>query len=165
MRILVLCTHNSARSQMAEGLIRHHARERRTEIEVHSAGTERTFVKADAVRAMAEVGIDIGEHTSKRLDEVPEPWRFDLVLTVCDFANDACPAYPASTVRRHVSLPDPSGAPLARWRQVRDALSAIAAALLDAVDDQSWPSDAQLDAIAARVLGDGGAEATVERAP
>ncbi len=116
MRILVLCTHNSARSQMAEGWLRHHAREAGLEADIHSAGTEATRVKPEAVEAMREVGVDISGHASKTLHDLPDPWGFDLVLTVCDAANEACPAYPARTTRLHVSFPDPSGQDPERWR-------------------------------------------------
>ena len=123
MRLLVLCSHNSARSQMAEGWLRHYAGELGLEAEVCSAGTEKTFVKPDAVAVMAEVGIDIGNHTSKSLDELPDSWNFDVVITVCDSAQAACPVYPAATRCLHLPFPDPSGSPLERWRAVRDALS------------------------------------------
>lgn len=123
MRLLVLCSHNSARSQMAEGWLRHYAGELGLEAEVCSAGTEKTFVKPDAVAVMAEVGIDIGNHTSKSLDELPDSWNFDVVITVCDSAQAACPVYPAATRCLHLPFPNPSGSPLERWRAVRDALS------------------------------------------
>lgn len=132
-RILVLCTHNSARSQMAEGWIRHHAAAQRVDLEVWSAGTERTRVKPDAIAAMAEVGIDLSTHTSKRLDDIPDPWGFDVVLTVCDSANEACPVYPARTTRLHVAFHDPSGHPMRRWREVRDAIGALSHALVRAI--------------------------------
>lgn len=132
-RVLVLCTHNSARSQMAEGWIRRHAATQGVDVEVWSAGTERTRVKPDAIAAMAEVGIDLSTHGSKRLDEVPDPWTFDVVLTVCDSANEACPVYPARTTRLHVAFPDPSGEPLARWRDVRDAIGAMSRDLVRAI--------------------------------
>jgi arsenate reductase len=123
-RILFLCTHNSARSQMAEGLLRHLGGER---FEVFSAGTEATRVHPLAVRAMAEVGIDISGQQSKTLDRyLGEP--FDVVITVCDQANEACPVFPGAKERWHWSLPDPSRATgtedeqLAVYRMVRDAL-------------------------------------------
>lgn len=143
-RVLVLCTHNSARSQMAEGWLRRHATERGLALDVHSAGTERTFVKPDAIAAMAEVGIDLGAHSSKRLDEVPDPWAFDVVLTVCDSANEACPVYPARTTRLHVAFPDPSGHPLERWREVRDALRDAMARLVDALAAGRTPTEEEV---------------------
>ncbi|MEJ2666662.1 MAG: arsenate reductase ArsC [Deinococcales bacterium] len=144
MRLLVLCTHNSARSQMMEGWLREHARRPALDLEVRSAGTEKTRVKPDAIAVMAEVGIDLSDHASKTLFELPDPWAFDLVLTVCDDANEACPAYPARTVRRHVSVPDPSGHDLATWRAVRDGLGRMSRLLVDALGDARIPSDAEL---------------------
>ena len=126
MRLLVLCTHNSARSQMAEGWLKHYAQAQGLALEVHSAGTEKTRVKPDAITVMNEVGIDISQHTSKTLWEVPDPWQFDVVVTVCDSANDTCPSYPAETTRLHVSFVDPSGQGLEQWRSVRDALGKMA---------------------------------------
>ncbi|MBI4507958.1 MAG: arsenate reductase ArsC, partial [Chloroflexi bacterium] len=103
-RVLFLCTHNSARSQMAEGWLRHLAGER---YEAHSAGTVATAVRPLAIRAMAEVGVDIAEHESKTVDRyVDQPW--DAVITVCDEANAACPVFPGGRQRLHWSLPDPS---------------------------------------------------------
>lgn len=140
-RVLVLCTHNSARSQMAEGWLRHHAVEAGLDLDVWSAGTERTRVKPDAITVMAEVGIDLGAHTSKRLDEVPEPWSFDVVLTVCDAANETCPSYPARTTRLHVSFPDPSGHDLTRWREVRDAIGAMSSRLVETLRAGGTPTE------------------------
>jgi len=144
MRLLVLCTHNSARSQMMEGWLRHHAAEAALEVEVWSAGTERTRVKPDAIRVMGEVGIDLTPHASKTLLELPDPWAFDVVLTVCDDANEACPTYPARTTRRHVSVPDPSGRSLAAWREAREGLGRMSRMLVDALARDRVPSDAQL---------------------
>ncbi|MFN2321630.1 MAG: arsenate reductase ArsC [Trueperaceae bacterium] len=143
-RVLILCTHNSARSQMAEGWLRRHAAERTLELDVHSAGTERTSVKPDAIAAMAEVGVDLAAHTSKRLDEVADPWAFDVVLTVCDSANEACPVYPARTTRLHVAFPDPSGQPLERWREVRDAIGDAMARLADALAAGRIPTEEEV---------------------
>ncbi|QWK22509.1 arsenate reductase ArsC [Thermus antranikianii] len=145
MRLLVLCTHNSARSQMAEGWLRHWAREMGVDLEVHSAGTEKTFVKEEAKRVMAEVGIDLTGHFSKTLFELPDPWNFHLVLTVCDAAKEACPAYPAKTEKRHVSFPDPSGKSLEEWRRVRDALGRMARYLVENLKAGRIPTDAELN--------------------
>ena len=154
-RVLVLCTHNSARSQMAEGWIRHHAARSGFDIEAWSAGTERTRVKDEATTVMAEAGIDISGHTSKRLDELPDPWEFDLVLSVCDSANEACPAYPARTERLHVSFPDPSGQELARWREVRDAIGVMCAALVEALAASEVPEERVLRDLSGVPSGEG----------
>jgi arsenate reductase len=144
MRLLVLCTRNSARSQMAEGWLRHWAREMGVDLEVHSAGTEKTFVKEEAKRVMAEVGISLEGHVSKTLYEVPDPWDFHLVLTVCDAAKEACPAYPAKTEKRHVSFPDPSGKPVEEWRRVRDALGRMSRYLVENLKRGRIPTDEEL---------------------
>ena len=123
-RVLFLCTHNSARSQIAEGLLRWLGGER---FEVHSAGTEATRVRPLAIRAMDELGIDISGQESKTLDRyLSEP--FNLVVTVCDEANEACPFFPNAAQRWHWSFPDPSRATgteeeqLAAYRAVRDSI-------------------------------------------
>ena len=103
-RVLFLCTHNSARSQIAEGLLRHLAGDR---FEAHSAGTEATHVRPLAVRALDEIGADISRQESKTLDSyLQEP--FDYVVTVCDSANEACPVFHGAKERLHWSFPDPS---------------------------------------------------------
>ncbi|HLH79698.1 MAG TPA: arsenate reductase ArsC [Chthonomonas sp.] len=105
-KVLFLCTHNSARSQMAEGLLRALAGER---FEAYSAGTEATLVRPLAIEVMKEIGIDISGQTSKTLDRyLSEP--FDWVITVCDAAAEACPHFPNAKRRLHWSLPDPSRA-------------------------------------------------------
>jgi len=144
VRLLVLCTHNSARSQMAEGWLRHHAREARLGADIHSAGTEATRVKPEAIEVMREVGIDLSSQASKTLYDVPDPWAFDLVLTVCDAANEACPAYPAKTTRLHVSFPDPSGHALERWREVRDAIGDTSRRLIHALATGRTPAADEL---------------------
>jgi len=123
-RVLFLCTHNSSRSQMAEGFLRALAGDR---FEVASAGTEARGVNPMAVQAMAEAGVDLGRHASKTLDRfVGEPW--DYVITVCDSANEACPVFPAAATRLHWSFDDPSAARgseadrLAVFRRVRDEI-------------------------------------------
>jgi arsenate reductase (thioredoxin) len=143
-RILVLCTHNSARSQMAEGWIRRHAAEAGLPADVWSAGTERTRVKPDAVTVMREVGIDVSGHTSKRLDEVDDPWSFDVVLTVCDAANETCPTYPARATRLHVAFPDPSGQGLDAWRSVRDEIGHMSRRLVTTLATGQAPTEASL---------------------
>jgi arsenate reductase (thioredoxin) len=143
-RILVLCTHNSARSQIAEGWLRHLAAREQIPLEVVSAGTERTIVKPEAISVMSEIGIDLSSHASKRVDELDDPWGFDLVVTVCDAANEACPVYPAATQRLHVGFPDPSGGPLGGWREVRDGIGAMARRLVAALGAGRVPTAAEL---------------------
>ncbi len=132
-RVLFLCTHNSARSQMAEGFLRALAGDR---FEACSAGTEKTFVNPLAIRAMAELGIDISGHASKRYEDVtPPPW--DYLITVCDDANERCPFVPGTVKRLHWSFEDPSRATgdeerrLAVFRRVRDQIRARLAAWLE----------------------------------
>ena len=134
-RVLVLCTHNSARSQMAEGFIRALAGER---FEVASAGAEATRVHPLAIRAMDEVGIDLRAHTSKTLDcFLDEKW--DYVITVCDSANQRCPLFPGAAARLHWSFDDPSAVQgteaerVAAFRRVRDAIGAQLRRWLDEV--------------------------------
>ncbi len=123
-RVLFLCTHNSSRSQMAEGFLRALAADR---CEAESAGTEKTSVHPLAIRAMAERDIDIGRHTSKLYAELL-PARWDYLITVCDDANERCPFVPGAVNRLHWSFEDPSRATgseatrLAVFRRVRDEI-------------------------------------------
>jgi arsenate reductase len=124
IRVLFLCTHNSARSQMAEAFLNTLGAGR---FDASSAGTEARGLHALSVQAMAEEGIDISLQESKTLDGfIGEP--FDLVITVCDEANEACPYFPNAIERRHWSFPDPSSARgddeerFAAFRVVRDAI-------------------------------------------
>ncbi|HET9111192.1 MAG TPA: arsenate reductase ArsC [Ktedonobacterales bacterium] len=129
VRVLFLCTHNSSRSQMAEGLLRARGG---SDFEALSAGTESRGIHPLAIAAMAEIGIDISEaagHRSKSLQEyVGQP--IDLVVTVCDEAAEACPYFPGARRQAHWGFPDPSAATgseeerLAVFRQVRDAIAA-----------------------------------------
>jgi arsenate reductase (thioredoxin) len=124
-RVLFLCTQNSARSQMAEGFLRHLGGE---SFEAHSAGIEPTDeIHPCAVEAMDEIGIDISEQESKTLERyLGEP--FDYVIKVCDDANEACPFFPGAQSRLHWSLEDPSRAEgseeerLEVFRRVRDGI-------------------------------------------
>lgn len=123
-RVLFLCTHNSARSQIAEGLLRHMAGDR---FEVVSAGTEKTRVHPLAIEAMREIGVDVSGQTSKTLDAFAGE-QFDYVITVCDRANESCPMFPGHGRRIHWSFDDPSAAVgsdeqrLRAFRTVRDAI-------------------------------------------
>src|SRR5882724_5940013 len=102
-RVLILCTGNSARSQMAEGLLRHDAGDR---FEVFSAGTRSSRVRPEAIAVMGEIWIDIGSHHSKSVDEFVGQ-EFEYVVTVCDNAKESCPIFPAGTVTIHRSFEDP----------------------------------------------------------
>ena len=123
-RVLILCTGNSARSQMAEGLLRHDAGER---FEVESAGTRPSQVRPEAIAVMRELGIDISSHRSKHVDEFADQ-RFDHVLTVSDNAKESCPIFPASTTAVHHNFEDPAALDgteperLALFRRVRDEI-------------------------------------------
>lgn len=126
-RVLILCTGNSARSQMAEGLLRHDGG---PSFEVVSAGTQPSSVRAEAVAAMLEIGIDISTHRSKSVDEFAGQ-AFDTVITVCDHARESCPVFPTVTRRIHWCLDDPAAVQgtedrrLAEFRRVRDQLRAL----------------------------------------
>ena len=124
IQVLVLCTGNSARSQMAEGLLRHDGGDG---FDVVSAGTHPTRLRPEAVAAMREVGIDISDQWSKPVDTFVGR-EFDYVITVCDSARESCPVFPAKTQRIHWSIEDPAAvvggdlARLAAFRQARDDL-------------------------------------------
>ncbi|MBV9926297.1 MAG: arsenate reductase ArsC [Acidobacteria bacterium] len=123
-RVLILCTGNSARSQMAEGWLRALGRGR---FEVYSAGTRPSAVRPEAVEAMREVGVDIRSHHSKPVDEFAGR-EFDYVITVCDNARASCPAFPGKAERIHWSFDDPAAVEggrderLAAFRRVRDEI-------------------------------------------
>ncbi len=143
IHVLFLCTHNSARSQMAEGLLRHFGG---LGYEAFSAGTEATSVRPEAVAVMREIGIDIKSQTSKTLHRLVDA-RFDCVVTVCDAANDVCPYFPGPTRRLHWSIADPAavqGTPEQRqaaFRRARNELRhRIEEDLLRVVEDHRSPS-------------------------
>ncbi len=123
-RVLFICTHNSARSQMAEGLLRTLKGDC---YEVYSAGTEPSRIHPAAIAAMAEIGIDISSQRSKGLDSVRD-LAFDEAVTVCDHARESCPVFFGAGVRRHQGFADPSAAQgsyadvLAAFRRVRDEI-------------------------------------------
>jgi arsenate reductase len=146
MRVLFLCTHNSSRSQMAEGLLRAHGGGRYA---AFSAGTHPGAVHPLAIRAMAEVGVDISEaagHHAKSFEAFAGQPPMDLVVTVCDEAAEECPCFPNARRQEHWSFPDPSAVTgteaerLAAFRHVRDA---IAARIDTFVSDASRPSDGE----------------------
>lgn len=103
-RILILCTGNSARSQMAEGLLRSMAGDK---FEVESAGVAPSRVRPEAIAVMREIGVDISTHRSKSIDEFLHR-EFDFVITVCDNAKESCPVFPGSVKRIHWSFDDPA---------------------------------------------------------
>ena len=125
-RVLILCSANSARSQMSEGLLRH---DHGDKFEVESAGTKATLVRPEAIKVMAEIGIDISGHRSKVVDEFSGQ-SFDAVLTVCDNAKESCPIYPGHANRIHHQFEDPAAVHgseedrLASFRKVRDEIRA-----------------------------------------
>ena len=123
-RVLILCTGNSARSQMAEGLLRHEAGDR---FEVFSAGTKPSHVRPEAIVVMNEIGIDIAGHRSKSVDEFTGQ-DLDYVITVCDDANEVCPVFPRRVQRLHWPFPDPAAVEgseeqrRAAFKKVRDQI-------------------------------------------
>ena len=124
LKVLILCTGNSARSQMAEGLLRQNGG---LNYEVYSAGIEPSFVKPEAITVMQEIGIDISGHRSKSVDEFPRQ-EFDYVITVCDNAKEHCPIFPGQAKRLHWSFDDPAtvegdeATRLAVFARVRDSI-------------------------------------------
>lgn len=125
-KLLVLCTANSARSQMGEGLFRHELGQR---FQVESAGAKPSFVRPEAIEVMAEIGIDISGQRSKSTDEFLGQ-EFEYVVTVCDNAGRNCPVFPGRATRIHWSLDDPAAVQggeaerLAEFRRIRDDLHA-----------------------------------------
>jgi arsenate reductase len=123
-RVLILCTGNSARSQMAEGLLKHDAGDHS---EVESAGTRPGHVRPEAIAVMKELGIDISGHRSKHVQDF-ERESFDYVLTVCDNAKESCPVFPGHLNRIHKGFEDPAGLQgteeerLSLFRRVRDEI-------------------------------------------
>jgi arsenate reductase len=121
-RVLILCTGNSSRSQMAEGLLRATAGDR---FEVFSAGTRPVGLNPNAVTALKEIGIDISNHRSKSADEFAGQ-SFDYVITVCDSAKESCPIFPGGGERIHRSFSDPAAATAekqpAEFRRIRDQI-------------------------------------------
>ncbi|HKW97274.1 MAG TPA: arsenate reductase ArsC [Bryobacteraceae bacterium] len=124
LRVLILCTGNSARSQMAEGLLR---KEGDGRFEVFSAGTKPSRLRPEAVAVMREIGIDISGHYAKSVDRFAGQ-AFDYVITVCNNARESCPVFPAATKRLHWSFEDPAALEGARehreaaFRRIRDQI-------------------------------------------
>lgn len=123
-KILILCTGNSARSQMAEGLLKHICK---GEYNVSSAGTKPSIVRLEAIEVMSEIGIDISHNRSKSIDEFTAE-KIDYVLTVCDNARESCPYFPAESILIHQSFADPAevtgdeNTRLATFRRVRNEI-------------------------------------------
>jgi arsenate reductase len=123
--ILAVCTGNSARSQMAEGLLRRHLGDR---YEIHSAGTKPSQVRPEAIAVMGEIGIDISGHRSKSVDEFLGR-EFQYVITVCDSARESCPVFPGRAERIHWSFEDPAAAQgseeqrKVEFRRIRDQIA------------------------------------------
>ncbi len=121
-RILVLCTGNSCRSQIAEGYLKHFAKDKAA---VYSAGIETHGVNPKAIAVMKEDGIDISQHTSNNIDEYRNS-NFDYVITVCDNAKERCPIFPSTARQFHYNFPDPAKATgteeeiMQEFRKVRD---------------------------------------------
>ena len=132
-RVLVLCTGNSCRSQMAEGWLRHDLGD---QIEVHSAGTHPSSVHPRAIEVMAEAGVDLSSHASKSVESL-KALPFDLVVTVCDSAREACPVLPGAKKTLHRAFDDPVHAgtgddALPVFRRVRDEIRAALVPLVRA---------------------------------
>ncbi len=132
LKIAFICTGNSARSQMAEGLARHLAKLKGKELEVFSAGSQPAgYVHSLAIKVMAEKGIDISSQRSKSIDDIPIK-EADLVITLCDGAKDYCPAVPG-TRKQHWAIPDPAGRGVDAFRWVRDELTKRIEKLIDEI--------------------------------
>jgi len=139
IRVLILCTGNSARSQMAEGLLRHDGGD---SFAVESAGLEPSFVRPEAIKAMREIGIDISGQHSKSLDQfIGQP--FEYVITVCDNANQHCPIFPGTTQRIHWSVEDPAAVGgteetrLEAFRAARDDLRSRLSKFIEAAEENT----------------------------
>ena len=123
-KVLFICTHNSARSQIAEGLVNHDLAEK---FRAFSGGTEPSQVNPLAVAVLKEVGVDISRHRSKSLDEFKDE-KFDFVITLCDHAAETCPVFFGGTKRIHMGFEDPSKAAgsdkekLSFFRRIRDEI-------------------------------------------
>lgn len=138
-KILVLCTGNSCRSQLAEGYIRHFGGD---SVEVYSAGVETHGVNPRAIETIKEDGIDISGHTSNNLTEYLH-LPFDLILTVCDHAQEVCPVFPGNAKKIHHNFPDPAKATgteeeiQTAFRQVRDQIKEYCHTLIDSLGEES----------------------------
>ena len=138
-RVLIVCTGNSARSQMAEGFLRHEASDR---FDVFSAGTDPGTLRPEAIQVMAEISVDISSQRAKPLDGFLGE-SFDYVITVCDKAREQCPAFPGETLHLHWPFDDPAraeGTPEQRldtFRKLRDKIPARVMVFLG--EGHYWP--------------------------
>lgn len=130
MKILILCTGNSCRSQMAHGFLAHLLAEGS---EVYSAGTNPSGVNPNTIVVMEESGIDISHHTSNHMDEYVDI-SFDYVITVCNNAKESCPVYPGKGKTIHYSFPDPHGFELDEYRRVREMIGLYCAGFVAAAE-------------------------------
>lgn len=136
-KVLILCTGNSARSQMAEGLLRSMAGGR---FAVFSAGTKPSFVRPEAIVAMRELGVDLSSHRSKSVDEYRDA-SFDYVITVCDHANESCPLFAGKAEQIHWSFEDPAAIDgdeetrLGSFRKIRDQIAGQLRSFVDDTDE------------------------------
>ena len=136
-KVLILCTGNSARSQMAEGLLRSMAGDR---FAVFSAGTKPSFVRPEAIVAMRELGVDLSSHRSKSVDEYRDA-SFDYVITVCDNANESCPLFAGKAERIHWSFEDPAAVEggeetrLGSFRKIRDQIAGRMRSFVEDTDE------------------------------
>ncbi len=127
IKVLILCTGNSCRSQMAEGILNHYGSHK---FEVLSAGTKPSKVNEAAIMVMKEIGIDISKQRSKNVSEFLGQ-GFHYIITVCDNANESCPVFPGNSIRLHWPFPDPphekeiTGAVLNEFRHVRDLIHKV----------------------------------------
>lgn len=134
-KILVLCTGNSCRSQMAEGYLRHFSKDK---AEIYSAGIEAHGLNPRAVASMKEDGIDISHHTSNTVSEYAN-LEFDYVITVCNNAKENCPYFPASVKTFHLNFPDPAKASgseteiMAEFRRVRNQIKTFSKSFIESI--------------------------------
>lgn len=143
-RVLILCTGNSARSQIAEGILRQLSEEAGGDLlEVHSAGVKPSSVRPEAIMVMREIGVNISSHRSKSVEEFAGQ-QFDYVITVCDNAKETCPIFPGKAARIHQSFEDPpapgeadEATTLAVFRRVRDEIGEWMKEFLRQTDSQS----------------------------
>jgi arsenate reductase len=138
-KVLFICTHNSARSQMAEGIVNHYWGDR---LRAFSAGTKPSKVHQSAITVTEEIGIDLSHHRSKSIDEFKNE-RFDIVVTVCDHAKETCPFFPQALRTIHKGFEDPARAEgtqeeiLSTFREVRDRIKEwIEIELIKMIEDE-----------------------------